>query len=110
MIEWCGLYKMSEVYCDWCFFKIPLSPFAKGGTGKDLEWFQHNSCDKKGCRSAGFPPFKKRGARGDFGMDYIPSNRNIFMTKAIFQKERGQQTIRLSPPPHQIAVDIFKLN
>ena len=55
---------MSEVYCDWCFFKIPLSPFAKGGTGKDLEWFQHNSCDKKGCRSAGLPPFKKRGARG----------------------------------------------
>ena len=73
---------MSEVYCDWCFFKIPLSPFAKGGTGKDLEWFQHNSCDKKGCRSACFPSFKKRGPGGILDW-YIPSNRNIFMTTAI---------------------------
>jgi hypothetical protein len=41
---------MSEVYSNWYLFKIPLSPFVKGGTDKGLEWFQHNSCNKKGCQ------------------------------------------------------------
>jgi hypothetical protein len=57
---------MSEIYSDWCILKIPLFPFVKGGTGKGIEWLQHNYCDKKGCQSAHSPPFKKRGARGDF--------------------------------------------
>ena len=78
-----SLYRMSEVYSDGCSFKIPLSPFVKGGTGKEIERVQHISCDKKKCRSAGFPPLKKWGARGDFGLDHISSNRNLFMTKAI---------------------------
>jgi hypothetical protein len=34
-------------------------------------------------------PLFKRGAKGDFGLDHIPSNRNIFMTTAIIQKERA---------------------
>ena len=59
----------------------PILP--KGRTGKDLEWFQHTSCDKKGRRSAAFSPLSKKGAQGDFGLDHIDSNRNIFMTKAI---------------------------
>ncbi|MDP4725851.1 MAG: hypothetical protein NWS07_01025, partial [Desulfobacterales bacterium] len=41
-------------------------PFVKGATGKDIERVQHSSCDKKGCRSAGFPPFKKKEGQGGF--------------------------------------------
>ena len=55
---------MIGVYSDWCFFKRPLSPFLKEGTGKDFEWFQHTSCDKKGCRSACFLSFLKKGGPG----------------------------------------------
>ena len=55
------LYRISEVYSDWYFFKIPLSPFVKVETGRDLEWVQNDSCDEKGCRSACFAPFFKKG-------------------------------------------------
>jgi hypothetical protein len=68
------IYRMSEVYSDWCFSKIPLSPFFKGGTHKGFVWFQRNSYEKKGCRGKCFPPFDKRGARGDFGLDHITSH------------------------------------
>ena len=73
---------MPEVYSDWRFYKIPLSPFVKGGTGKDLEWCQHNSYNKKGCRSACFPSLRKGGPGGILDR-YIPSIRNTFMTTAI---------------------------
>jgi hypothetical protein len=64
-------------------FENPPVPLFKGGTHKGFVWVQHNPCEKKGCRGTSFPPFEKRGARGDFGMDHIPSKRNIFMTTTI---------------------------
>ena len=73
---------MSEFYSDWCFLEIPLSPFDKGGTIIGLERFQHDSCNKNGCRSESVTPFQKGGQVGFFTVAET-SNRNIFMIAAI---------------------------
>jgi hypothetical protein len=54
----------SGIYSDGCFCKIPLSPFVREGTGKDLRWFQQNSCDKKVCRGTGLPLLQEGGQGG----------------------------------------------
>jgi hypothetical protein len=57
-----------------------------------------------------FPAYKKVRPRGEFGPDRIPSNRNIFMTKAIIQKERALTDHPSVVAPHQIAVYMFNPN
>ena len=59
-----ALYRMSEVYSDWFFFKIPLSPFVKGGTGNDLERFNTTLATGKDAGVHAFPPLKKGGPGG----------------------------------------------
>ena len=73
---------MSEVYSYRCYFKIPLSPFAKGGSGKGFKWFQYNSCDNNGCLRACFSHYRK-GGRGDFVLSHTLSKRNAILTYAL---------------------------
>ena len=58
--------RKKDLHFDWSFYKIPLTPFAKGGTLDDLMHLSKAETSHAGVLT--FPLFKKRG-QADFERD-----------------------------------------
>jgi len=54
--------RKKDLHFDWSFYKIPLTPFAKGRTLDDLMHLSKAETSHAGVIT--FPPFKKEGPGG----------------------------------------------